>query len=194
MLSSHLKEEQKRRLIARLDDPTKRWKYNPADIDERVYWDDYQQAYSDALRRCNTEAAPWFTVPADRRWYRNWAVTKFSSSSSRRWPSPGLPLRAGTPRRNARGWPREPPLERGSGGPSSPPRMRCKSRLRVSEPGPPVGAAPLPYGCVHASRYGSRDWFAPQVDAASTCSNGCNIWEDLHHSGRSERPQSWPGC
>jgi PPK2 family polyphosphate:nucleotide phosphotransferase len=67
-------EEQKRRLLARLDDPTKHWKYNPADVAERAFWDDYQQAYTVALERCNTEAAPWYVVPADRKWYRNWAV------------------------------------------------------------------------------------------------------------------------
>lgn len=69
------KEEQKRRLLSRLDDPTKHWKYNPADVDERAYWDDYQQAYSDALEKCDTEAAPWHVVPADHKWYRNWAIT-----------------------------------------------------------------------------------------------------------------------
>jgi polyphosphate kinase 2 (PPK2 family) len=86
------REEQKRRLIARLDDPTKRWKYDTADVDERAYWDDYQQAYADALRKCNTEAAPWYTVPADRRWYRNWAVTKILTEQLEEmaltWPTP----------------------------------------------------------------------------------------------------------
>jgi PPK2 family polyphosphate:nucleotide phosphotransferase len=66
--------EQKERLAARLDDPTKYWKYNPGDLDERSRWDDYQQAYQDALTKCSTEAAPWYVVPADRKWYRNWAV------------------------------------------------------------------------------------------------------------------------
>ncbi len=68
------KEEQKQRLVARLDDPTKHWKYNPRDVDERGLWDDYQRAYQDALERCNTGPAPWYVVPADRKWYRNWAV------------------------------------------------------------------------------------------------------------------------
>ena len=66
--------EQRKRLLDRLADPTKYWKYNPGDIDERARWDDYQQAYQDALTRCSTEAAPWYVVPADRKWYRNWAV------------------------------------------------------------------------------------------------------------------------
>lgn len=70
------RDEQKARLLARLDDPTKHWKYNPGDVDERALWDDYQQAYEIALERCNTDAAPWYVVPADRKWYRNWAVTR----------------------------------------------------------------------------------------------------------------------
>lgn len=69
------RDEQKNRLLARLDDPAKHWKYNPADIDDRLLWDDYQRAYELALERCNTDAAPWHVVPADRKWYRNWAVT-----------------------------------------------------------------------------------------------------------------------
>jgi PPK2 family polyphosphate:nucleotide phosphotransferase len=68
------KKEQKKRLLARLDDPTKHWKYNPGDLTERSHWDDYQRAYEEALSKCSTGAAPWFVVPADRKWYRNWAV------------------------------------------------------------------------------------------------------------------------
>ena len=68
------KEEQRQRLLARLDDPTKLWKFNPRDVDERAFWDDYQEAYAAALERCNSDAAPWYRVPADRKWYRNWAV------------------------------------------------------------------------------------------------------------------------
>ncbi len=62
------------RLAARLDDPTKHWKFNPADIDERVYWDAYQEAYRVALTRCSTAVAPWYVIPSDHKWYRNWAV------------------------------------------------------------------------------------------------------------------------
>lgn len=86
------RDEQHRRLIARLDDPTKRWKYNPADVDERAYWDDYHEAYSDALKNCNTEAAPWHVVPADHRWYRNWAITNILAEQltemALTWPTP----------------------------------------------------------------------------------------------------------
>jgi PPK2 family polyphosphate:nucleotide phosphotransferase len=69
-------DEQKARLMARLDDSTKRWKYKPGDVDERLLWDDYRQAYEIALERCNTEDAPWHILPADRKWYRNWALTR----------------------------------------------------------------------------------------------------------------------
>ena len=69
------KEEQKARLLARLDDPTKHWKFNPADVDERLLWDDYTRAYADAIAKCSTEYAPWYVVPADRKWYRDFAVT-----------------------------------------------------------------------------------------------------------------------
>jgi PPK2 family polyphosphate:nucleotide phosphotransferase len=67
------RDEQRKRLGERLEDPTKYWKYNPADVDERARWDDYQVAYAEALTRC-AAAAPWYVVPADRKWYRNWAV------------------------------------------------------------------------------------------------------------------------
>jgi PPK2 family polyphosphate:nucleotide phosphotransferase len=67
-------QEQKARLAERLARPDKYWKYNPGDLDERARWDDYQQAYQVALTRCSTQAAPWYVVPADRKWYARWAV------------------------------------------------------------------------------------------------------------------------
>ena len=67
-------DEQRKRLMERLENPEKHWKYNPGDIDERARWHDYQRAYEIALERCNTDAAPWYVVPSDRKWYRNWAV------------------------------------------------------------------------------------------------------------------------
>jgi PPK2 family polyphosphate:nucleotide phosphotransferase len=66
--------EQKERLLARLDDSAKRWKFNPGDIDERELWPAYQRAYELVLERTDSDAAPWYVVPADRKWYRNWAV------------------------------------------------------------------------------------------------------------------------
>ena len=68
------RDEQRARLLARLDDPDKRWKFNEGDLAERAHWDDYAAAYQDALARCDTDAAPWYVVPADRKWYRNWAI------------------------------------------------------------------------------------------------------------------------
>jgi PPK2 family polyphosphate:nucleotide phosphotransferase len=67
---------QRKRLLARLDDPTKHWKYNPHDVDVRARWHDYQQAYADALQRCGTASASWYVIPSDRKWYRNWAVSR----------------------------------------------------------------------------------------------------------------------
>ena len=66
--------EQRERLLARLDDPTKHWKFHEADVDERAFWSDYQDAYAGMLQECSTEQAPWYVVPSDHKWYRNWAV------------------------------------------------------------------------------------------------------------------------
>ncbi len=70
------KKEQTRRLRARLEDPTKRWKFSPSDVAERERWDDYMTAYEIALERCSTDAAPWFVVPADRKWYRDAVIAR----------------------------------------------------------------------------------------------------------------------
>jgi polyphosphate kinase 2 (PPK2 family) len=69
------KDEQKKRLAARLKDSTKRWKFSRHDLDERELWTAYQRAYEDALSKCNTKVAPWHIVPADRKWYRNLVVS-----------------------------------------------------------------------------------------------------------------------
>jgi PPK2 family polyphosphate:nucleotide phosphotransferase len=69
-------DEQRERLLARLDDPDKHWKFNEGDIEERRLWPAYQAAYEDAIRECSTEIAPWHVIPADRKWYRNWAISK----------------------------------------------------------------------------------------------------------------------
>ncbi|MFG2461822.1 PPK2 family polyphosphate kinase [Streptomyces sp. NPDC048523] len=68
--------EQRDRLLKRLDRPDKHWKFNVSDIDDRALWPAYQQAYELALERCSTPHAPWYLVPADRKWYRNWAVSR----------------------------------------------------------------------------------------------------------------------
>jgi PPK2 family polyphosphate:nucleotide phosphotransferase len=67
-------DEQRARLLARLDDPTKHWKYNPRDVDERGLWPAYQEAYRVAIERTSTKAAPWHVIPADKKWYRNLAI------------------------------------------------------------------------------------------------------------------------
>lgn len=83
-------DEQKKRLLARLDDPTKHWKYNPHDVDERMLWPAYMEAYEAALERCNDPVAPWYVIPSDRKWYRNWAVTTLLEETLRgldpQWP------------------------------------------------------------------------------------------------------------
>ncbi|MFJ2937164.1 PPK2 family polyphosphate kinase [Streptomyces sp. NPDC087219] len=68
-------EEQRSRLLERLDNPEKHWKFNAGDIEERGKWPAYQEAYEIALERCTTDEAPWYLVPADRKWYRNWAIS-----------------------------------------------------------------------------------------------------------------------
>ncbi|MGW0609334.1 PPK2 family polyphosphate kinase [Streptomyces sp. NPDC002788] len=68
-------EEQRRRLLSRLDKPEKHWKFTASDIDDRALWPAYQEAYEIALERCGTSYAPWYLVPADHKWYRNWAVS-----------------------------------------------------------------------------------------------------------------------
>ena len=66
---------QRERLLKRLDDPSKHWKFDPSDVDERGHWDDYREAYEAVLERCSPAVAPWYVVPADRKWYRNWALS-----------------------------------------------------------------------------------------------------------------------
>lgn len=67
-------EEQLERLRARLQDPSKYWKFNPGDVKERSRWTDYTRAYETVLERTNTDPAPWYVIPSDLKWYRNWAI------------------------------------------------------------------------------------------------------------------------
>jgi polyphosphate kinase 2 (PPK2 family) len=69
------KKEQAARLQARLDDPTKNWKFNPGDLEERGRWDDYMEAFQDLMERCSTEHAPWYVIPSNKKWFRNWAIS-----------------------------------------------------------------------------------------------------------------------
>ena len=70
------RDEQRKRLQARLDAPDKRWKFNPADLAEREHWDDYMAAYQDALRATSQDRAPWYIVPSDKKWLRDLYVAK----------------------------------------------------------------------------------------------------------------------
>jgi PPK2 family polyphosphate:nucleotide phosphotransferase len=90
--------EQKARLSERLDREDKHWKFNPGDIDERGRWADYMQAYAAALEKCSTDAAPWFVVPADRKWYARLAVTNLLlealEAMDPKWPAADFDVEA----------------------------------------------------------------------------------------------------
>jgi PPK2 family polyphosphate:nucleotide phosphotransferase len=87
-------DEQRSRLMERLKDPNKRWKFNEQDIEERAYWDDYMSAYGLAVARCSTKEAPWYVIPANDKAYRDWAVTMILVETLRemdpRYPQPRL--------------------------------------------------------------------------------------------------------
>jgi len=70
------KEEQAKRFRERIEDKAKNWKFSPDDIKEREYWDQYIEAYEDMLRKCSTEKSPWYVIPANRKWFRNLAVSE----------------------------------------------------------------------------------------------------------------------
>ncbi|MEM8862157.1 MAG: polyphosphate kinase 2 family protein [Chloroflexota bacterium] len=70
------KDEQKERLQARLDDPTRNWKFESGDLKQRAKWDDYWEAFEDVFAKCSTDDAPWYIIPADNKWYRNLAVSR----------------------------------------------------------------------------------------------------------------------
>jgi polyphosphate kinase 2 (PPK2 family) len=90
------KDEQRRRLQNRLDSPEKQWKFSLGDLDERKLWDDYQRAYEDVLSKTSTEQAPWYVVPANRKWYRDLVVgtvlVNTLESMKLRWPEPEADL------------------------------------------------------------------------------------------------------
>ena len=70
------KDEQKQRLQARLDNVAKHWKFNPDDLKDRARWDEFQEVYEDVISKTSTEHAPWYVIPADRKWYRNLVVAR----------------------------------------------------------------------------------------------------------------------
>ena len=89
------REEQRKRLQARLDDPTKRWKFQMGDLQERKRWADYTRAYEDALEKTSTKWAPWTVVPSDKKWFRNYVVARTIvdtlQSLDMKYPEPDLP-------------------------------------------------------------------------------------------------------
>ncbi|MFC4786243.1 PPK2 family polyphosphate kinase [Nocardioides sp. MAHUQ-72] len=95
-------DEQKERLLARLGKPSKHWKFNPGDIDERAQWPRYREAYEIALERTNTEHAPWFVIPSGKKWYRNLAIGRLLYDTLRRmdpqWPVADFDVEAETKR------------------------------------------------------------------------------------------------
>ena len=90
------RDEQQERLLARLDDPAKHWKYSGNDLKERAFWDDYMDAYQAAFERTSTEHAPWHVVPANKKWYARIAVQQLLldalESLALQWPAPEIDL------------------------------------------------------------------------------------------------------
>jgi PPK2 family polyphosphate:nucleotide phosphotransferase len=86
------KDEQRERLQARLDEPTKRWKFKASDLEARARWDDWADAFQDAIQRTSTAHAPWHVIPADKKWYRDWAVASLMvgvlEGLALTWPEP----------------------------------------------------------------------------------------------------------
>lgn len=86
------RDEQKRRFEERLAERSKQWKFDPADLDKRARWEDYRAAFEAAISRCSTAVAPWYVVQADRKWFRDFAVSQLLRQELEqlplRWPSP----------------------------------------------------------------------------------------------------------
>lgn len=86
------RDEQRLRFQKRLDNPEKHWKWSSGDLETRAKWADYRAAYTDALARCSTADAPWFVIPADKKWYRDLAVAEILAETARamdpQWPEP----------------------------------------------------------------------------------------------------------
>lgn len=89
--------EQRKRLLERLSDPDKHWKFHENDINERAFWDDYESAYGIAISRCSTQWAPWYVIPANDKDYRNWAVSQILTETlaemDPQYPHPKLDIR-----------------------------------------------------------------------------------------------------
>lgn len=92
------RDEQKRRFEERLAERSKQWKFDPGDLDKRARWDDYRMAFEAAISRCSTAVAPWYVVPADRKWFRDFAVSQLLRQELEqlplRWPTPDFDPRS----------------------------------------------------------------------------------------------------
>jgi len=90
------KEEQKKRFIQRMTDPARNWKLSLPDFEERQHWDDYMEAYQDVLRKCSRPWAPWFVIPANNKWFRNYLVAELIVSAldnmKLKYPAPSVDL------------------------------------------------------------------------------------------------------
>jgi PPK2 family polyphosphate:nucleotide phosphotransferase len=88
------RDEQRERLQARIDDPSKRWKFQHGDVEERKFWDEYQEAYEDVLSKTSTEHAPWYVIPANAKWYRDYLVASLLLDAmeelTMKYPEPDL--------------------------------------------------------------------------------------------------------
>lgn len=86
------KDEQRQRLQDRIDQPHKNWKFSFGDLAERAHWDDYQEAFRVMLQETSTDAAPWYVIPSDRKWYRNLVISEIIVQTLRNldmaWPAP----------------------------------------------------------------------------------------------------------
>lgn len=96
------RDEQLERIRARLDDPTKHWKFSEADLEERTRWKEYQRAFEDLLGRCSTKHAPWFVIPANRKWYRDVAVSEIVADTLARMDPKPVPVKLDVKRLRAR--------------------------------------------------------------------------------------------
>ena len=90
------KEEQKRRLEQRLHDPTRNWKLTLSDFEERQHWDEYTEAYEDVLRKCSPSCAPWYVIPSDHKWFRNYVaaelIVKALDNMKLKYPAPTVDM------------------------------------------------------------------------------------------------------
>jgi polyphosphate kinase 2 (PPK2 family) len=75
------KQEQKKRLLERLSDPEKQWKVDEEDYKNRKKWGEYMNAYTDAINNCSIKQAPWYVIPANRKWFRNWAISRIITNT-----------------------------------------------------------------------------------------------------------------